>query len=328
MNERGGVVVIGRNEGARLRICLGSVLLQSRRVVYVDSDSTDDSVAYAKSLSVDVVQLDMRIPFSAARARNDGFQFLCQKYPEIIFVQFIDGDCELLEGWLDRALSFLDSSPSYAIAAGRVIERFPEKSIYNRLCGIEWNTPVGDAKACGGIFLIRRSAFESVGGFNPVVVAGEEPDLCYRLGGKDWKIRRIDNDMALHDSAIYRFSQWWRRAKRAGHGYAQGFALHFRDGNGYYLKESMRCWIWALGVPLLTILFAFVIRVYALAVLVLYPARFIKTSFNKYKQCRRSGDSVVYGLFTVLASWPQFIGQLLYIKRLLTRANITVIEHK
>ena len=49
------------------------------------------------------------------------------------------------------------------------------------LCDIEWNTPTGEAKACGGDFMIRKKAFKQVGGFNDTVIAGEEPELCYRL---------------------------------------------------------------------------------------------------------------------------------------------------
>jgi glycosyltransferase involved in cell wall biosynthesis len=41
------VVAIGRNEGDRLKACLRSVVDVAALVVYVDSGSTDDSVAFA-----------------------------------------------------------------------------------------------------------------------------------------------------------------------------------------------------------------------------------------------------------------------------------------
>ena len=63
-----GVVAIGRNEGMRLRRCLESVVRRAAVVVYVDSGSQDDSVAFAKSLGVATVVLDLAIPFTAARA--------------------------------------------------------------------------------------------------------------------------------------------------------------------------------------------------------------------------------------------------------------------
>ena len=99
-----GVVAIGRNEGERLRRCLECARpAWALTIVYVDSGSTDDSIALARSRGVEVVELDMSAPFSAARARNAGFERLSQIDPGVRFVQFLDGDCEVADGWLDRA---------------------------------------------------------------------------------------------------------------------------------------------------------------------------------------------------------------------------------
>ena len=97
-----GVVAIGRNEGERLQRCLESLNGLGLTVVYVDSGSTDGSLALARSRGVEVVELDMSTPFSAARARNAGFERLMQVDPAVRFVQFLDGDCEVADGWLDR----------------------------------------------------------------------------------------------------------------------------------------------------------------------------------------------------------------------------------
>src|SRR5579872_4333993 len=91
-----GVVVIGRNEGERLRRCLGSLLDSTRSIVYVDSGSSDGSVAMSRSLGVEVVDLDMRTAFTAARARNEGFWHLVRVRPDLEYVFFVDGDCEVL----------------------------------------------------------------------------------------------------------------------------------------------------------------------------------------------------------------------------------------
>ena len=86
-----GVVVIGRNEGERLKRCLGSIQKQhSGPVVYVDSGSTDGSAVYARSIGVEVVDLDISIPFTMARGRNAGLKQLVKKYPQCHFVQFIE----------------------------------------------------------------------------------------------------------------------------------------------------------------------------------------------------------------------------------------------
>src|SRR3990170_3982962 len=96
MTSRLGIVAIGRNEGERLRACLRSVVGDNRVVVYVDSGSTDGSVEMARSMGAEVVELDLATPFTAARARNEGFHRLEQLNPNVAFVQFVDGDCEVV----------------------------------------------------------------------------------------------------------------------------------------------------------------------------------------------------------------------------------------
>ena len=56
---------------------------------------------------------------------------------------------------IEQAYSALANQPNLAIVCGRLRERFPEQSIYNRLCDMEWDTPVGETKACGGIAMMR-----------------------------------------------------------------------------------------------------------------------------------------------------------------------------
>lgn len=322
-----GVVVIGRNEGDRLKRCLSSVLNQNDTIVYVDSGSSDTSVEYAKSQGIEVIQLDMTIPFSAGRARNEGFNHLVKKYHQLKYIQFIDGDCELQDGWLAFGIQFLEINSTCAVVAGRRKERFPEQSIYNLLCDIEWNTPIGKAEACGGDFLIRKCVFEEVEGFNPTVVAGEEPDLCYRLRKKNWSIFRLDHPMTLHDAAITRFSQWWKRCVRAGHAYAQGYALHANDGLGYCSKESLKIWFWALFFPAFILLLTLSINIAFLLLFLIYLVQFVKISLQMDKHLAKIAQSTKYSIFIIIGRFPQLIGQLLFIKRKLSNDKFSIIEY-
>ena len=190
-----GVVAIGRNEGDRLKQCLEAAGRKAPHVVYVDSGSHDGSVALARRLGAAVVELDPALPFTAARARNAGFARLRQLCPGLEFVQFVDGDCELDAAWMDAALAHMRMHPSAAVACGRRRERFPEASIYNRLCEVEWDVPTGLVGSCGGDALLRVSAFEEVGGYAAGLIAGEEPDLCRRLRVLGWEIWRLDAEM-------------------------------------------------------------------------------------------------------------------------------------
>ena len=160
-------MVIGRNEGARLTTCLKSIVNSVSRdaVIYVDFGSSDESLQLAGKMGIVVVELDHTEPFTAARARNVGFTQLLGSQPHLEFIQFIDGDCALVRGWLESAKQFLGHHSDVAAVCGRRRERYPERSLYNWLCDQEWNTPIGEAAACGGDALFRVAAFEQVGGF-------------------------------------------------------------------------------------------------------------------------------------------------------------------
>ena len=327
MCTRIGVVVIGRNEGKRLVRCLQSVIRQTDRIVYVDSGSTDESVAYAASQGIDVVELDMSIPFSAGRARNEGFNHLVNKHPDLVHVQFFDGDCELIEGWIGFARQHLDENSSWAVVAGRRQERHPEQSIYNRLCDMEWNTPVGEAKACGGDFMIRIIAFQAVKGFNPAVIAGEEPELCYRLRQIGWKIHRLDHLMTLHDAAITRFSQWWRRAVRSGYAYAQGYALHGREKEKYCLRDSLRIWFWAFMLPFIIALSTLIFDIDFIVLFLIYPLNLAKMAIKDKKNFPFK-LLLIYYIFNILGKAPQLVGQFLYATKFFKKNKQLIIEYK
>ena len=322
-----GLVVIGRNEGQRLRQCLLSVIGKVARVVYVDSGSTDGSVELARSLGVDVVELDLSIPFTAARARNAGFAHLLQAEPQIEFVQFVDGDCEVVEGWLDSAQRELETQSDVAVVCGRRRERFPEQSIYNQLCDMEWDTPIGEAKACGGDSMMRVKAFQQVGGFNPALIAGEEPELCVRLRQKEWKILRLDAEMTLHDAQMLQFSQWWKRMLRAGHAYAEGAWMHGRE-TGHWRRASWSIWFWGFYLPLLALGLAWLSHGFSLLLLVAYPVLASRIFLKQRRQNICTQHAALYALSCVVGKFAQVGGTLGFLRTRLLGTKSTLIEYK
>jgi GT2 family glycosyltransferase len=219
-SDRIGVVAIGRNEGKRLARCLESLLDRREAVIYVDSGSHDDSVEQARALGIHVVDLDDAQPFTAARARNAGFEDLSARLPDLEFVQFVDGDSELQSSWIPAAIRYLASHHDVAAVCGNLYERNPQANAYHRLASIEWNQPAGDTPACGGIAMYRASVFRQLGGFAESMIAGEEPDLCLRLRDAGHRIVHLDLEMAVHESSMTQFRQWWRRGLRSGHAFA------------------------------------------------------------------------------------------------------------
>jgi GT2 family glycosyltransferase len=242
------------------------------------------------------------------------------------YAQLIDGDCELVDGWIEDAVGFLEESPEYAAVAGRLRERFPDASVYNYLCDVEWNTPVGDADACGGIAMMRVQAFEAVGGFMPGLIAGEEPELCVRLRQDGWKIRRLDADMALHDVAMSRFSQWWKRTLRAGHAYAEGAYLHGAPPERMGVRELRRIVAWGLLLPALALAAAPVTGGLSLLLLLAYPLNVIRIA----RRLRGEGQSRPWTLafFLMLAKLPEAMGWLRFQRARLTGKRSKLIEYK
>jgi GT2 family glycosyltransferase len=312
-------VVIGRNEGARLVACLDSLAGRVARVVYVDSGSSDGSVAAAAARGAEVVALDLSRPFTAARARNEGAACLAAEgIPR--FIQFLDGDCTLAPGWIDTARAALLTDPGLALVCGRRRERHPEASLWNRLIDREWDRPAGETKACGGDFMIRSEAFAQVGGFDPRVIAGEEPEMCVRLRRAGWRIVRLDAEMTTHDAAMTRLSQWWRRARRAGYAYALGASLHGAPPERHYVRQLRRAVLWGGALPLVALTLALVVSPWALLLLMAYPAQAARLA-------ARDGDAA-HSAFLVLAKVPEALGAAAFALDRARGRTPAIIEYK
>jgi glycosyltransferase involved in cell wall biosynthesis len=321
-----GVVIIGRNEGERLKRCLESLGEHANRAVYVDSGSTDGSVAESKARGFAVVQLDLRTPFTAARARNEGFNRLLELEPTLEFVFFVDGDCEVCSGWLDIAVRFLKAHQDVAVVCGRRRERFPEKSIYNMLCDFEWaGQPAGEARACGGDALMRVASFRSAGGYRAELICGEEPELCVRLRQAGWKIWCLDIPMTLHDAAMYRFGQWWKRMMRGGYAYALGVSLHGAPPERHFVREYRSAWLWGLFIPLVVCAAVLFFGPWAFALLAVYPLQIARLMLRGSGSARENWwrSAALVG-----CKVPEMIGQMKCLADRWTDSRVKLIEYK
>ncbi len=325
MNARVGFVAIGRNEGERLVACLQSLArAASGPIVYVDSGSTDQSVEKAQALGAEVVRLDMNIPFTAARARNAGARRLIEQSDPAL-IQFIDGDCVLAPGWIEAATAFLGAHAGVAAVCGRRRELDPEASFYNRLCDIEWATPVGETLACGGDVLMRADALVNAGFYNETLIAGEEPELCLRLHAAGWKIWRLDAEMTGHDAAITRFGQWWTRAKRSGHAFAEVSTLHKSSPAKIWRSETCRALLWAAIAPV-SIVLALVASPWFLWALALYPAQIIRLYLIARRRLGRSAAG--WALASVLGKFAEAAGALRFYRGRIFGKRSSLFEYK
>jgi GT2 family glycosyltransferase len=325
-----GVIAIGRNEGERLRACLGSVVGRGcAAVVYVDSNSSDGSVVMARGMGVEVVELDMSLPFSAARARNAGFERLLQVAPGVELVQFVDGDCEVQPTWLDTARATLIARPELAAACGRRRERHPERSIYNRLADIEWDTPVGDARSCGGDAMFRAAALKQVGGYDPAVIAGEEPEMCVRLRAKGWKVTRLGAEMTLHDAAMTRFGQFWRRMVRGGHAFAEGAWMHGRPPERHGVRQTRSAVVWGVAIPVTILALAWPLPLVALGLAAIYPLQVGRLAIREGRRRKLPArEAWAYAAALVVGKFAEAVGVLKFWTGKLRGKRSALIEYK
>lgn len=318
-----GIVVIGRNEGLRLVECLSSLGELASRTVYVDSGSTDGSKVNAALAGAQVIDLDRDLPYTAARARNAGFEALLQRFPDLQYVQFIDGDCTLDPAWIAGAKDLLAEKPWVGLVCGRRREKYPSRSTFNAMCDREWNGPVGPILECGGDFLVRVTCFRQVGGFRASLIAGEEPELCLRLRERDWQIWRLAGEMTLHDANILHFSQWWQRSVRAGHAFAEVSLLHRRSPKRIWQRNTLRALGWAAIAP--TALLATLVSPWLLVLLLAYPASVVRlVARNRSPQSPTWHDAA----FLMLAKFAETQGILKYHLARATRQRSALIEYK
>lgn len=318
------VIAIGRNEGERLRRSLESLASSGCPVVYVDSGSTDNSLEIAETAGAVIVELDMSVPFSAARARNAGAEAALALTPSPEFLQFIDGDCAVADDWIATAADYLERNPDVVLITGWRKELFPQASVYNDMCEVEWHRPAGDIKVAGGDVMVRVKAHQAVGGYNPTMIAGEDPDYCLRLG-LHGRCVRLPVDMTLHDANMTSFSQWWRRAVRAGHAYADLESRH----SGHARREVLRAVLYAAVLPFIALFFALVWPLGVVAILGVYLASYLRTVDGLVKNEGLARPRAYrHGMFLTLSKFPNLLGMATFVLRRMRGRQMEIIEYK
>ena len=321
------IVIIGRNEGERLERCILAAQAIARwkptEILYVDSGSTDCSLGLASHLGATVLPLPPGA-FTAARARNLGWRRAVGD-----LVLFLDGDTILNADFPLAALAELDKDPVKAAVWGHRREACPCLSIYVRVLDLDWVYPPGETLFFGGDVLVRRAALEAVNGFDETLIAGEEPEMCRRMRTLGWRIQHIDEPMTLHDLAITRFSQYWRRSQRAGYAFAAVAARFRATSDPFWSDEArrnrLRGVFWLLS-PLVALVLSVVLRSpwpFTLWLLLLL-ALATRTSWQYRWKPAPWTTLLLYGFHSHLQQVPIFLGQVQF----LLNRNKALMEYK
>jgi hypothetical protein len=325
------VVVIGRNEGARLKRCLDSVKAMrvpagGVEIIYVDSDSGDESPRIAGEAGARVIVLRPQRP-TAALGRDTGWRASLAP-----FILFVDGDPVIHPDFVTHAMPDF-ANPKVAVVFGRTCEIDSNTSVFSRVYDLDWPyPPPGPAEFCIGTALMRRPTLEAVNGHDCTLMAGEEPEICYRLRQQGYVILCLDLPMARHDLTMSRWSQYWRRNVRRGYGDAEVSGRFRKEDAPAYTGRTRHTRIWG---PLLVLspLIAAAGSVAAaswlpLAVLLVAAVALV---LRTARSCRhRTDDRFTCVLFSVhwyLKEIPLLFGQLRYFFDKYT-GNQTLIEYK
>ncbi|MFT7136665.1 MAG: GT2 family glycosyltransferase, partial [Akkermansiaceae bacterium] len=188
----------------------------------------------------------------------------------------------------------------------------------------EWHRPAGDIEACGGDMMVRTRAFGDVGGFNPHVIAAEDDEFCTRVRKANWRVHRLPQRMTLHDADMMRFGQWWQRAVRTGHGFAQVGALHPR----YFLRARQRVWFYGAVLPLAVLLSLLLSPGLLVLVPGLYLLSYVRTVRGLLAADLAPRKALHQSVFLSLSKFPNLIGMLTYYWRVLRGGDMAIIEYK
>lgn len=326
------VVIIGRNEGERLARCIESVrsitgVNAEIELIYVDSGSADRSIQLATDAGAKVFEIHSSTP-TAALGRNVGWRAAHGE-----FILFLDGDTILHPEFLRKALDTIIEDPMIAAVWGHRQETHPDQSIYNRVLDLDWIYAPGITEFCGGDVLMRRTALHQVDGFDAGLIAGEEPELCRRLRSRGYSIVHIDASMTGHDLSMTRLSQYWRRALRAGHAYAEVSRRFSNTADPFWAPQRRQNFVrggfWLLSLILAMIcslLFFSALPVLAWIILLIMLAA--RTAWLARWKSESMVTLFLYGIHSHIQQIPILVGQLQFANITRNGQSRKLIEYK
>lgn len=203
-------IVIGKNEGWRLQKCLQSVRnvvqcdhIADWELIYVDSQSSDSSIEYAKQAGALVFLITGVC--NAAIARNIGAK---EAKGDILF--FIDGDMEILPGFLPCVLED-EKTLRYPFVSG-IFNDIQHDKDWNyvsttRRHALKEGDPDAVEITTGGLFLITHDLWNRVGGMDVRFRRSQDYDLGLRLAGQGVPLHRKSVVLANHYMQQYAIRQ-------------------------------------------------------------------------------------------------------------------------
>jgi hypothetical protein len=191
-------VVIGRNSHATLEGCINSIKLAASKcnkihqfeIIYIDSNSDDDSVKIARDNDVDIIEI-LKGYTSAAAGR-----FLGKIYARNEHLVFIDSDMYLMEEWFNECIEYY---LQYDALIGDRLEHIINKNGGRRVINKFYNfKKVSSTRKIGGFLMINKSKINNIN-YSPLLKNEEEVDFYAKFYRK-LKVFAVPNVAYLHNN--------------------------------------------------------------------------------------------------------------------------------
>jgi hypothetical protein len=201
-------------------------------------------------------------------------------------------------------------------------------SFYSRMIDIDWEMPVGTVHCHGGDALDRVSALRQIGGWSTDLIAGEDPDLGFRLNDAGWSIHCLPVEMTRHDIAMSRFAAYWKRSSRSGHAYAEVYWRNRRGSGRRWLRKNVSILFYGLVLPLSVPVLLLIWWPLALVPVLLCLRLVWMLSRDARRRGVRGRVAVQYGLLSAVCKSASAMGVLRFILGRLTGNRRSLIEYK
>src|SRR6185503_7868279 len=132
----------------------------------------------------------------------------------------------------------------------------------------------------------------------------------------------------LHDAAMTRFGQWWRRMVRGGHAYAQGRQMHGAPPERHWVRENRRIVFWGLLLPILILALAWPTRGLSLILLGGYAVLWWRTLGHAKRRGLPPADARLYARHMVIGKFAEAQGLITFWKSRLLGRRTKLIEYK
>ena len=136
--------------------------------------------------------------------------------------------------------------------------------------------------------------------------------------------------MTVHDMAMTRLAQWWRREVRGGHAYAEGAARHGRGPERHFLREARSVLFWGIGLPTAAAVLAWPTGGLSLLALPAGYAALYAKAARHYRRVRGwpADDARLFAASCVVGKFPKAIGLARYWAGRIGRRPSRIIEYK